>query len=189
MKKIENYRPPVIQFTAESKMVPSSLGKFASADEARLFMAQNLLGVQTKITATREIDEYEKQLLREQYKSELEDELPVYRNAYRDAVNHLESAKKAEKDAKEMVNASINKIQQLADEVNDGTTQIELDSAYTWEVAHNGRKFFFTYMDGELKLAKVLEIPPYEAEDLITSSKKNGEYFARFLEAVAEKVG
>ncbi len=189
MKKVNDYRPPIIEFTAESRQVPNSLGEFESDDDARLFMAQNLLAIQTKLTATRKIDAMEKQLLREQYVGELEDELPVYRNAYRDAVSHLEAAKKLEKDAKEMVNASLNKIQQLADEVNDGKTEIELDSATTWEVVHNGKKFYYTYMDGSIKLAKVTDVPSYEVDDLISTSEKNGQYFAKLMEVEVSEVG
>tara|TARA_R110002167_G_scaffold81296_6_gene222721 strand:+ start:7919 stop:8488 length:570 start_codon:yes stop_codon:yes gene_type:complete len=189
MKKVTDYRPPIIEFTAESKQVPNSLGEFKTDDEARLFMAQNLLAIQTKLTATRKIDAIEKQLLREQYVNELEDELPMYRIAHYDSVMRLEDAKKAEKDSKEMVNASLNKIQQLADEVNDGRTEIELDSAHTWEVVFMGKKFYYTYMDGEIKLARVIDVPSYEADDLISSSEKNGKYFAKLMEVVSEKVG
>lgn len=189
MKKIEDYRPATIEFTAETPLVPNSLGNFESDDEARLFMAEHLLAVQTKLTARRKIDAVEVQLLREQYINELEDELPIYRDAYKDAVTHLEDAKKAEKDAKEMVSASLNKAQQLADEVNDGVTEIELDAAHTWEVVYSGKRFYYTYMDGEIKLAKVTEIPNYEMDDLISSAEKNGQYFASLMEVEAEKVG
>lgn len=189
MKKIEDYRPPIIEFTAESKQVPTSLGEFKSDDDARLYMAQNFLAIQTKLTATRKIDAVEKQLLREQYVDELEENLPVYRNAHHDSVVHLEDAKKKEKESKEMVNASLNKIQQLADEVNDGRTDMDLDSASTWEVVYNGRKFYYTYMDGEIKLAKVIDVPSYEVDDLISTSEKNAEYFAKLMEVEAEQVG
>lgn len=188
MKKIEDYRPEVIEFTADSKQVPTMLGEFESNDEARLFMAENFLAIQSKITVTRKIDDTEKQLLREQYVDELEENLPVYRNAYHDSVVHLEDAKKREKDSKEMVNASLNKIQQLADEVNDGRTDMELDSASTWEVVYANKKFYYTYMDGAIKLAKVEDVPSYEADDLISTSEKNSEYFAKLMEVDAEQV-
>lgn len=188
MKLLNDYRPPTIEFTAETKDVPINLGNFENADEARLFMAKNLLAIQTKLTASRKIDEVEKQLLREQYVDELEETLPIYRNAYKEAVNRLEDAKKHEKDSKEMVSASLTKIQQLADEVNDGRTDIELDSAFTWEVVVGNRKYYYTFMDNEIKLAKVLDVPSYEMDDLISTSEKNAQYFAKQLELDAENV-
>src|SRR5690554_5633236 len=103
MKIEKNYRPATIEFTATSKQVPASLGKFKTDDEARLFMATNLLAIQTKLTAIRKIDAIEKQMLREQYTEELEETLPIYRNAYRDSVTHLEDAKAKEKESKELV--------------------------------------------------------------------------------------
>lgn len=96
MKKIENYRPPIIEFTVNSN-APTSLGKFKTDDEARMFIAENLMAMQTKISATRLLDEYEKEQLRHEYAIELEDQLPTYRDAYLDAVNRLESAKRLEK--------------------------------------------------------------------------------------------
>jgi len=183
MRKIENYRPPVIEFTTKSTEVPSSLGKFKTDDEARLFMAENLLAMQTKLTATRKLDEYEKEQLRKEYTLELEDVLPTYREAYLDAVNQFERAKKLEKDAKEMVNASLNKIQNLADEVNDGITEMELDQAHTWEVVYNGKRLYYTYMDGEIKLCRITLLSPDDIEDLITSSQKNASFFEGKMKA------
>ena len=187
MKKIENYRPPVIEFTTKTSEVPVTLGKFKSDDEARLFMAENLLAMQTKLVVSRKLDEYEKEQLRKEYTLELEDVLPTYREAYLDAVNQLERAKKLEKDAKEMVNASLNKIQNLADEVNDGITEMELDQAHTWEVVHNGKRLYYTYIDGEIKLCKLNLISPDEIDDLITTSEKNANFFKGKLKA--NKVG
>lgn len=177
MKTITNYRPDTIEFTTETSLVPSTLGEFNNEDEARTFMAQNLLAVQTKLTAERFMDQTEIEALRDMYTEELEDNLPLLREEHHKKSSELERAKQIEKDAKEAVNASLNKIQQLANEVNDRTTEIELDPAYTWEVVYQNKRFFYTYIDKKIQLAKVEDIPSYEMDDLIKSSEKNAQFF------------
>lgn len=189
MKLVENYRPEVIDFKVESNQVPNSLGEFKTEKEARMFMSENLLAVQTKLTTERFMDQTELEYLRDQYANELEDVLPILRKEHFDKTTDLERAKKIEKDAKEMVNSSLNKIQQLANEVNERITEINLDPAYTWEVIHNNKRFYFTYIDKQIKLAAVRDIASYEIDDLISTSEKNGEFFAKFLEVKEEKVG
>lgn len=187
MKKVEDYRPDEIKFTAESSAVPMTLGQFESEEDARVFMSQNLLAVQTKLIATREMDENEIEMLRDEYAEELEDVLPVLRAEHFKKESELEMAKKNEKEAKEMVSASLSKIQQLANEVNEGTTTIELDPANTWVAIYNGKKYFYAFIDGEIKLARVQDIPSYEADDLISSSEKNAQFFEKLkLEVVNE---
>lgn len=187
MKKVEDYRPDEIKFTAESSAVPMILGQFESEEDARVFMSQNLLAVQTKLVATREMDDQEIEMLRDEYAEELEDVLPILRQEHFKKESELEAAKKNEKDAKEMVNASLNKIQQLANEVNDGTTTIELDPANTWDAIYNQKRYFYAFIDGEIKLAKIQDIPSYEADDLISSSQKNAKFFEKIkMEVVNE---
>ena len=98
--------------------------------------------------------------------------------------NELELAKKIKKDAEEAVNASLNKVQQLANEVNERVTEIDLDPAYTWEVVHQNKRFYFTYIDKKIQLAKVNDIPAYELEDLISTSEKNQDFFKERMKIV-----
>ncbi|MDY8137601.1 hypothetical protein [Aquimarina sp. 2201CG5-10] len=187
MHKVENtYRPDEVEFTVETSQVPSSLGKFKTDKEARVFMSENLLTVQSKITTERFMDQCEIEGLRDQYSDELENNLPSIKAEHFKKIEELERAKQNEKDAKEMVNSSLNKIQQLANEVNDRTTEIELDPAFTWEVVYNGKRFYYTYIDKEIKLAAIRDIPSYEMEDLISSSDKNEEFFIEKLKVVNE---
>ena len=139
MYKIEDYRPDEIEFTVESNQVPKVLGEFESDEDARVFMAEKLLAIQTKLNAKRFMDHKEIEELRDEYSNELENDLPNLRAEYMKKANESEQAKKIEKDAKEMVNASLNKIQQLADEVNERTTDIELDHENTWQVVYNSK--------------------------------------------------
>ena len=187
MKKVaEDYRPNSIEFTAESKRVPMVLGQFESDEDARVFMGQNLLAVSTKLTAQRFMDDYELEQIREMYQEELEDELPKYKLDHMKRVEELERAKQIEKEAKEMVNASLNKIQQLAAEANERVTEIELDPSNTWEVVFDGKRYYYAFIDGEIKLAKVRDIAHYEIDDLISTSEKNAVYFERLKKASGE---
>ena len=179
MQKVNDYRPDEIHFIVETNLVPKSLGKFDDADKARMFIAESLLGIQTKATAERYMDHIEIEGLRDEYQHELEDILPALREVRLKKASELETAKKNEKDATEMVNASLNKVQQLADAVNDRTTEIDLDAEHTWEVAYKGKRFYYTYMDKEIKLAKIEDIPSYEADDLIKSSQRNSKFFEK----------
>lgn len=189
MKVVENYRPEIIEFKVGSSEVPSSLGQFKNGKEARMYMSENLLAVQSKLTTERYMDQTELEYLRDQYANELEDVLPILKEEHFKKATDLETAKKNEKDAKEMVNASLNKVQQLAKEVNDRITEINLDPAYTWEVIHNAKRFYFTYIDKEIKLAAIRDIPSYEMDDLISSSEKNGEFFESLTKEKNQSVG
>lgn len=177
MKAVSNYRPEIIDFTVETNQVPLSLGTFENADKARMFIAENLLGIQTKLTTTRFIDHVEIDALRDQYTDELENNLPNIKSAYHVKMEEYERAKQNKKEAEEMVNASLTKIQQLANEVNDRTTEINLDPEHTWEVVYNGKRFYYTFMDNEIKLAKIMDIASYEMDDLISSSHRNADFF------------
>lgn len=186
MKKVENYRPDIINFTAESSAVPQVLGQFESEEDARVFMSQNLLAVQTKLQAVRLMDDHEIEELRGAYAEELEDTLPLLRQEQFKKDSELEAAKRNAKEANEMVNASLNKIQQLANEVNEGTTLIELDPSNTWVAIYGGKRYYYAFIDGEIKLARVQDIPSYEEDDLISSSEKNVEFFEGLKLAVNE---
>ena len=190
MHKIENYRPDTIDFTVEgNNNVPESLGEFKTDDAARIFMAENLLALQSKLTTERFMDQTELEALRDQYADQLENVLPELRADLMKKTNEMERAKTIEKEAKEMVNASRNMIEQLANEVNERVTEIELDPATTWEVVYDNRRYYYTYMDKQIKLAAVRDIPSYEMDDLISSSERNGDFFAKQMEVLSEDVG
>ncbi|TYP71513.1 hypothetical protein [Aquimarina intermedia] len=177
MYKVDDYRPDEIEFTVESNQVPKVLGEFESDEDARVFMAQNLLSLQTNLNAKRFMDHREIEGLRDEYGNELENELPKLKENHLKKANEAEEAKKLEKEAKEMVNASRNKIEQLAIEVNDRTTDIELDSENTWQVVYNSKLYYYTFIDGKIQLAHVQDIPSYQENDLISSSQKNEKFF------------
>jgi hypothetical protein len=183
MEVVKEYRPLTIDFTIKTKEVPLSLGKFKTEKEARKFIAENTVSLQTDIQAERLMDEYEVDSYRERYSDELEQTLPELRIALFQAESDLEKAKEAVKQAKESKNASLNKIQQLADEVKRGIIDMDLDKSSTYEVSYNGKNYYYTYIDGELKLAKIQDVPSYRIDDLISTSEQNALFFDEQLKA------
>lgn len=183
MKKVENYRPHQIEFTAESEKVPSSLGEFESVEEAREFMAKNFVALNQKLTAQRFMDAKEIEMLREEYSEELEEQLPKIKKHFLKRVEELERAKELKKEAEEQVNASLTKIQDLAKEVNGRVTTIELDEANTWSVVWDRMRYIFTLMDGEIQLAHVEQLTELEREDFFTTSDQNRKYFENLKKA------
>lgn len=178
MKKVENYRPQKIKFLIEDDTVPNSLGKFKGEDEVRAFVGSNLLAMQSKLQTTRYMDDYEIEIVRKEYSEELEENLPKLISEMGRKKMDLERAKQAVKDAEELYNAKLTEIKTLAGKAKRGTTEIRLDQMYTWEVVYNSKRYFYTYIDGELKLADVLNLDFMDnQEDLISTSEKNKEFF------------
>lgn len=186
MKKVENYRPAFIEFTAESSEVPKYLGekKFENSDEAHKFINEHFVASSTKFQAVREMDDYEIDQLRHQYQEELEEFLPQYKKELNEAERLLAEAKQNKQAAQEAVNASLNKIQQLSAEAQEGTTEMNLDQAFTYELVYNGKRFYYTIIDKKIQLCGVREIPMYEADDLISSSQRNAQSFEEMQEVV-----
>ncbi|MEM9686675.1 MAG: hypothetical protein AAF934_07110 [Bacteroidota bacterium] len=164
MHEVEDYRPNVMAFNVEANDVPQSLGKFKSDEEARSFMTGNLSAVPTTHTGERYIDQVEIGILRDRYIEELEDILPGLRTAYSKKVSALKAAQQDEKNAGEAIKVSLNRIQQMADKVNKGVTEVVLDETHTWEVIYNGKKYCYTYIDEEIKLAGVQDMSSHETE-------------------------
>ncbi|MGV3695530.1 hypothetical protein [Flavobacterium sp.] len=177
MELVKDYLPAVIEFTAKTVEVPDNLGAFETPEDVQKFMSENFVAMSEQVETDRLIDDFEKEHIRDEYIKELEDRLPEYQERYLERAKETEQAKDAEKMAKESVNASLNKVETLAREVKKGTTEINLDAAVTYKVPHNGSYFFYTYIDGQLKLAKVKKIPDHELGDLFNSSERNKTYF------------
>ncbi|TXK78713.1 hypothetical protein [Mesonia sp. K4-1] len=186
MRKVENYRPAVLDFTTESNEVPKYLGeeKFETPEEAHKFMNEHFVASSTKFTATRFMDDYEIGELRHEYQEELEEILPELKELETKAKAEFEKAKEEYSKAKEQVSASLQKIQSLSDEVREGTTEVNLDQAFTYELVYKGKRFYFTIVDKRIQLCGVREIPLYEQDDLISSSERNAQSFESMQEVV-----
>lgn len=177
MEIVKNYLPEIIEFTAKTSDVPEVLGQFETEEDVQKFMSEHFVAIPKQIDTDRLLDEYEKDHIRNEYSSELENSLPQYQRQFAERSLELEQAKDAEKRAKETVSACFHKIEALSQEVKKGVAEINLDPAVTYEVAYNGNYYYYTFINAELKLAKVRKIPDHEVSDLFNSSQKNKVYF------------
>lgn len=164
----ENYRPGTIEFEVDedSTCMPLSLGEYETADEAIKFIGGNMTTINQGITVNRHMDAFEKKEIRKTYNEILEDRLPILEREYSHATSELNAAKKKEKDASEMVRASENEAKILAKEVKAGVKEINLDDLYTFKIPYRGKHYFYTYMDGSLKLCRIREIPESEKTEI-----------------------
>jgi len=172
-----DYRPANIEFdVANSSILPDNLGKFETAKNAIDFIHANFLGVNQKISVLRFMDNFEKSEIRKEYSELLEHELPSLEKKLQIANQIFEQAKKGLSEAKEMVNATINTVKALSNEVKLGTKEITLDDQFTWRIPFNGNYYFFTFIDLQLKLAKVSAIPEHEKMDVLNSLSQNEKF-------------
>lgn len=179
MKETEFYRPAYIEFDVANsyQFIPDTLGKFENAQQATEFIAKNLTATNSKMAANRFMDNFEKNELRKSYQAILEDKVPLVERELANATIELENAKKAHKDSTEYYNATINEARSIANEVKKGIKKMELDQQFTWRVPYDGKYFFYTYIDKQLKLCKVQEIPEHEKMDLFNSMHNNDLFF------------
>jgi len=178
MQKEEIYRPANIEFdVANSSIMPDNLGLYPTEKEATEFIHKNTDGFNQKITVLRFMDNFEKSELRKDYQDLLELKLPLAQRELMKANGVLEEAKKKAKDAAELVNSTMNEVQAIAHEVKKGVKEISLDDNFTWRLPFHGKYYFYTYMDKQLKLCKVNDIPDHEKTDLFNSTRKNEEFF------------
>lgn len=183
MELIKDYTPGFIEFGVKTNEVPQTLGEFKNLEEATQFINQNFVAIPQKLETTRLMDDYEREAIREEYRKELEEKIPVYKKELQIKTLELEEAKTAEKNAKEILSATWNKIDILAKEVNDGVTEINLDAASTFKIAHKGNYYFYTFVNSEITLAKIMQIPEFERDEIFNSSERNKESFEELKKA------
>lgn len=175
---LEDYRPVNIEFdVANSSIVPDNLGQYENSQKALEFISKNIVGINQKVTVNRFMDHVEKIELRKEYSDLLENKLPILERDLMKASSVFEQAKKDLADAKEYVNATTNEAKALAVEVKRGTKEISLDDMFTWRVPFEGRYYFFTFIDNQIKLCKISDIPEHEKMDLYNAMNQNDEFF------------
>lgn len=173
MKK-EDYRPKNIEFDVNIQtQFPASFGTFKNADEVQEFMSKNFVAINQKITASRFMDNFEKNEIRKEYIDLLELKLPLLEKDLQKALFTLSVAKEEAKDCQENVNATQNEVKALASEVKLGLKDVVCDDLFTWKVPYKGKFYVVTYIENELKVCKVLDIQETEKMELYSSSEKN----------------
>lgn len=177
-KTEENYRPQHIEFdvATDGSLMPETFGEFESAELASKFMGGNMVIINQGVTVSRHMDHVEKKLLREQYEDVLENILPVVEKRHVIATNELGESKRKEKEASETVNATITEVKHLSMEVKRGLKEMALDELFTYKVPFKGRFYFYTYIDGSIRLVKISEISEHEKGEIFNSSAENEKF-------------
>lgn len=178
MQKEDDYRPAKIQFDVapDGTFMPETFGTYESAEEASKFIGGNFVSSNHSITVNRHMDHVEKKLLREQYENVLENILPVNEKKHVDAANELAEAKRKEKDAIETVNATITEVKYLSQEVKRGLKEMRLDENFTHKIPYKGRFYFYSYIDKEIILVKIQDIPEHEKGEIFNEASANEQF-------------
>lgn len=173
-----DYRPEKIEFNVspDGSGIPESLGEFATAEEAGKFIGSKLTALNRGITVSRLMDSYEKNATRQEYSEVLENEVPVYEKQLAAADLALANAKATLKSAQEAYDFVISRAKNLAAEVKRGLKDMVLDEKYTYRIPYKGRFYFYTYIDGQLRLCLIREIPESEKGDLWNALGTNEEF-------------
>jgi hypothetical protein len=178
MTEIETYRPANIEFdVANSSIVPDNFGQFETENEAFDFIHKHLTAINQKISVNRFMDNFEKKELRGHYADILENKLPIIERDLMIAEQAFNEAKVNLTNVKEMYNATVNECKMLASTVKKGVKEMNLDDQYTFRVPFDGKYFFITFIDKQVKLCKISDIPSFEKQDLYNAMAVNGDYF------------
>lgn len=185
MEVLKNYIPVAVEFKLPETNMPVSLGDFEKAEEAREFVAKQFVATQEKVEATRFMDEYEQQTMREEYSDVLENQIPELEKKASEKHAILEEAKQDAKQADDMVKMANTKVRDLAREVKEAIKKIYLDNKNTWRIPLDGKYYYYSYFQGELQLVKIKDIPDYEKNDLLNSMSNNESSFAKLEQVEA----
>jgi len=179
MTQFNEYRPAYLEFNVaiDETIVPSNLGEFKTAKEATEFMAKQVTGINQKVTVSRFMDNFEKTEMRREYNDIMENKLPIVEKEMLKALNTFNEAKRNLDDAKDFLNATISEAKLMAVEVKRGLKDITLDDMTTWKVPYNGQYFFYTYIDGLIRLVTIRDIPEFEKQELFNAMNRNDEFF------------
>jgi hypothetical protein len=171
----ENYRPAIVEFDVahDGSNVPETFGSFETAEEAAKFLGKNFTSINQALTVSRHMDQREKIEIRREYNELLEIKLPVYEKELSAATQEFNEAKRKLANATEMVNATITEARGLASEVRRGLVEMKLDDLYTSRIPYHGRYYFFTYMDKQLKLCAIKDIPAHEKTEIWNAMAEN----------------
>lgn len=165
---LENYQPREPKYVLDDRVreeFPTELDFKAIPDKGLETKKDIMRFVGSKFTAvfpendyvTREMDDFEKRSIREEYCQLVENILPQRK---RDLEQALEEAKRMKKEAEELYASTLQEINAYAAEVKLGTTETKLKSSDTFCIALAG--YYLTYTWNEERqvfvLAKGVEI-------------------------------
>jgi hypothetical protein len=175
---VETYRPKKVEFAfaiPDGCLLPESMGTFKTAEEAAKYIGGSFVAPNQAITVNRFMDNFEKTEIRKDYQMVLEDKVPIFERELSRSANELMEAKEKHKKATEKLDAAINEARELAQKVKSGTIEMKLDDMFTYKLPYNGRYYFYTYIDGELRLCAIREIPESEKSELLNVMNQNAQ--------------
>lgn len=187
----EDYRPANIEFNVsrDGTSVPESLGEFETLEDAGKFIHSNLTALNRGVTVSRHMDAFEKKTCREEYSDVLENLVPVYEKQLSAAELAPENAKASLKQAKEAYDFVIGRAKNLAAEAKRGLKDMILDEKETYRIPYKGRYYFFTYIDGQIRLVMIREVPETEKSDIWNAMATNEEFIDKEYAPKEEKKG
>lgn len=175
LANIQNYRPENVELVltdAVKEKFPTTL--FDGADNPDEVVKKvsdkfNAVFPDNEI-ATRRLDSFEIQEIREEYCLKQEDEVPKRMQELEEAID---TAKRIKKEAEDRYSSLLLEIRELAAKVKDATKDFALSSKYTFRIALNGHFLFYSWVDNKFQLAKAVRIPEWDKRGLWAQEDKN----------------
>lgn len=183
------YRPKHIEFqtATDGTIMPESLGSFDTPEAMAKFIGANLTAINTMLTVNRHLDNFEKDKIRKDCIDLMENVVPIYERKLSDADVALTEAKKALKTAEENYNAEIAKAKELAYMAKRGLVEMDLDNKFTFRIPFDGNYYFYTWIDKELRLCLVRQIPEHEKQELYNAMSSNESFILNNFNDEKEK--
>ena len=176
---LKDYRPEKIDFVLDDKaketfkeVMVLFKGAKSSKEALKVFKEKfNCLFPDGEL-ATRQYDEHEISMIREEYCLKEENDVPNRKQELQETLEQIKTMKKA---AEEAYNSILLEIADLAARVKQGTTDFKLSSTETVRIALNGYFLFYSWVDGEMKLVKTQKIPDWDRNTLWSQEDVNRE--------------
>ena len=175
LANIKNYRPETIEFCLSEKAKETfPLVLFEGADNPDEIVKIvnekfNALFPENEV-ATRKMDEYEINEVREEYCLKQENEVPKRQIELAEA---LDQAKRMKKEAEDRMANILAEICDLAAMVKTGTKEFNLSPTQTIRLALNGHYCFYSWVDEKFQLVKTEVIPEWDKRSLWSQEDRN----------------
>lgn len=158
--------------------LPENLGKFETIEEFQEYFALNMVAEHQKTFAQRFYSEEEIAEMDGKILEIAKDEIPKAKEALNNAETNLAYAKKQVEYAKETYGALNTEMQDIAAEVKNGKTEIEIPANRINKVALKGKYYHYAWLDnGEVVLVKISFMTDSEKEELFSQTDKNEKFF------------
>lgn len=177
LEALKDYRPDEIDFALDDEVkekFADVLTIFNGADDVEEVISKvnEYFNAEfpSKEVARRYIDMYEIQNIREEYCEIVEEELP---ESERELLEAIDRAKHIKKEAEDNLLSVRKRIKELAARITDGQEDFRLSSKNTFRIALNHYYLTFSWVDGQVKLAKAEKIPAWDKDKIWAQEDRN----------------